>query len=131
MHSADAEAEAAALDHACAERRPYDDAMADHQGARDVNALPVYEFSSGFAKLEPPAMQQLIGAMQGDQGAMGEFGSVTAGTFPAPDLLGPENAARIAAHQAATSRQVGAVVALAVAVTTMPRFRSVATGTDR
>ncbi|MGH2994499.1 MAG: NAD(P)/FAD-dependent oxidoreductase [Solirubrobacterales bacterium] len=60
----DAEAAASALDDAFAERRPYDDAMADHQRARDDEALPIYEFTCDFAKIEPPPpeMQQLIGA---------------------------------------------------------------------
>ena len=62
----DAEALAAALDDAFAGRRPYDDAMADYQRARDEEALPIYEFTCDFAKIEPPPpeMQQLIGAMR-------------------------------------------------------------------
>ena len=71
----DAEAVASALDDAFAERRPFDDAMADYQRARDEEALPIYEFTCDFAKLEPPPpeMQQLIGAMQGNQEAHGRL----------------------------------------------------------
>jgi len=82
----DAEALASALDDAFAERRPYDDAMADYQRARAYDALPVYGFTCEFAKIEPPPpeMQQLIGAMHGSHEAMDGFVSVMAGTLPRP-----------------------------------------------
>jgi flavin-dependent dehydrogenase len=98
----DAEAVASALDDAFAERRPYDEAMADYQRARDEEALPIYNFTCDFAKLEPPPpeMQQLIGAMHGNQDAMDGFVSVMAGTLPAPEFFGPENAGRIMAEAA-------------------------------
>lgn len=99
----DAEAVASALDDAFAERRPFDDAMADYQRARDEEAMPIYEFTCDFAKIEPPPpeMQQLIGAMQGNQEAMDGFVSVMAGTLPAPEFFAPENAGRIMAEAAA------------------------------
>ena len=95
----DAEAVASALDETFSERRSFDDAMADYQRARDEEALPIYEFTCDFAKLEPPPpeMQQLIGAMQGNQQAQDDFVSVMAGTLPAPVFFGPENAGRIMA----------------------------------
>jgi flavin-dependent dehydrogenase len=98
----DAEAVASALDDAFAGRRPYDDAMADYQQARDEEALPIYEFTNEFAKIEPPPpeMQQLIGAMHGNQEAMDGFVSVMAGTLPAPEFFGPETAGRIMAQAA-------------------------------
>jgi flavin-dependent dehydrogenase len=95
----DAELVATALDDTFAERRPYEHAMADYQRARDEEALPIYGFTCDFAKLEPPPpeMQQLIGAMQGNQEAQDGFVSVMAGTLPAPQFFGPENAGRIMA----------------------------------
>jgi flavin-dependent dehydrogenase len=101
----DAEAVAGALDDAFAGRRPYDDAMADYQRNRDQEALPIYDFTCDFAKLEPPPpeMQQLMGAMQANQEAMDGFVSVMAGTLPAPRFFGPENAGRIMAQAAAPS----------------------------
>ena len=95
----DAEAVASALDETFSERRSFDDAMADYQRARDEEALPIYEFTCDFAKLEPPPpeMQQLIGAMQGNQEAQDGFVSVMAGTLPAPEFFAPENAGRIMA----------------------------------
>src|SRR5829696_526694 len=99
----DAEAVASALDEAFSARRPYDDAMADYQRARDEEALPIYDFTCEFAKIEPPPleMQQLMGAMQGNQDAMDDFVSVMAGTLPAPAFFGPENAGRIMAQASA------------------------------
>jgi len=99
----DAEAVAGALDDTFAERRPFEDAMADYQSARDEHALPIYGFTNDFAKLEPPPpeMQQLIGAMQGNQDAQDGFVSVMAGTVPAPEFFGPENAGRIMSAAAA------------------------------
>ncbi|HEX6584871.1 MAG TPA: NAD(P)/FAD-dependent oxidoreductase [Thermoleophilaceae bacterium] len=99
----DAEAVASALDDAFAERRPYDEAMADYQRARDEEVLPIYEFTNEFAKIEPPPpeMQQLIEAMAGNQEAMDGFVSVMAGTLPAPEFFGPENAGRIMARAGA------------------------------
>ena len=95
----DAEAVASALDETFSERRSFDDAMADYQRARDEEALPIYGFTCDFAKLEPPPpeMQQLIGAMQGNQEAQDGFVSVMAGTLPAPEFFAPENAGRIMA----------------------------------
>lgn len=99
----DAEAVAAALDDAFAGRRQYDEAMASYQRARDEQALPIYELTCDFAKIEPPPseMQQLIGAMQGNQKAMDGFVSVMAGTLPAPEFFGPESVGRIMAQAAA------------------------------
>lgn len=99
----DAEALASALDDAFAGRRPYDEAMAEYQRTRDDEAVPIYEFTCDFAKIEPPPpeMQQLFGAMQGNQEAMDDFVSVMAGTVPAPEFFGPENTGRIMAQAGA------------------------------
>jgi hypothetical protein len=45
-------------------------------------------------------MQQLIGAMYGNQEAMDGFVSVMAGTLPAPEFFAPENAGRIISQAA-------------------------------
>jgi flavin-dependent dehydrogenase len=99
----DAEAAAAALDDAFAGRRQYDEAMAGYQRARDEQSQPIYELTCEFAKIEPPPpeMQQLLGAVHGNQEAMDGFVSVMAGTLPAPEFFAPENAARIMAQAAA------------------------------
>jgi 2-polyprenyl-6-methoxyphenol hydroxylase-like FAD-dependent oxidoreductase len=101
----DAEAVASALDDAIAGRREYDEAMADYQRARDEEALPIFAFTTDFAKIEPPPLetQQLLGAMQGNREAMDGFVSVMAGTLPAPEFFAPENAARIMSRAAAAA----------------------------
>jgi 2-polyprenyl-6-methoxyphenol hydroxylase-like FAD-dependent oxidoreductase len=93
----DAELVARAVDDALEGRRPYEEGMAEYQRLRDHEARPVYEFTDDFAQLEPPPpeMQQLIGAMDGNQEAMDGFVSVQASTLPAPEFFAPENVARI------------------------------------
>ena len=96
----DAELVAGALDDAFSGRRSYEDAMGDYQRARDREAMPVYEFTDDFAQLQPPPpeMQQLLGAMHGNQEAMDGFVSVQAATLPAPEFFAPENVGRIMAQ---------------------------------
>jgi flavin-dependent dehydrogenase len=93
----DAELLADALDDAFQGRRPYEDGMAGYQRTRDEEALPVYEFTDEFAMLQPPPpeMQELIGAMHGNQEAMDAFVSVQAATLPAPEFFAPENVGKI------------------------------------
>ena len=50
---------------------------------RDEHVLPMYEFTCQLATLEPPPpeMQQLLGAIQGNQRAMDGFAQMNAGTI--------------------------------------------------
>jgi flavin-dependent dehydrogenase len=93
----DAEALARALDDGFEGRRTMAGALAGYQEARDSVALPLYELTCDFAKIEPPPpeMQQLLGAIQTSQEAMDGFVSVMAGTFPAPEFFAAENTDRI------------------------------------
>jgi 2-polyprenyl-6-methoxyphenol hydroxylase-like FAD-dependent oxidoreductase len=94
----DAERLTDALDDALCERRPYDDAMAGYQRARDERAMPMYEMTFELAQVDrppPPQMQQLLAAVSQDQGAMDDFASIQAGTLPIPEFFDPENVARI------------------------------------
>jgi flavin-dependent dehydrogenase len=95
-----AELVAGAIDDAFSGRRPYEDGMAHYQQTRDREVGPVYEFTDDFAQLQPPPpeMQQLIGAMHGNQAAMDGFVSVQASTLPAPEFFAPENVGRIMAE---------------------------------
>jgi len=99
----DAELLASALDECFAGSRPYEEALACYQRQRDELALPLYELTRDFANLEPPPpdLQELIGAMQGNQAAMDDFVSVMAATLPAPEFFGPENTGRIMERAAA------------------------------
>ncbi len=95
----DVELVTGALDDAFSGKRPFDEGMAAYQQTRDAEAMPVYQFTCEFATMEPPPpeMQQLIGAMQGNQGAQDEFVSVQAATMPAPEFFAPENVGKIMA----------------------------------
>lgn len=101
----DAEACALALDEFYSGARPFDTAMADYQRARDDSALAMYELTYQIATLEPPPpeMQQLIGAMQGNQEAMDGFAQMNSGTRSPTDFLSPQNIGAIMG--AAPSRQ--------------------------
>jgi 2-polyprenyl-6-methoxyphenol hydroxylase-like FAD-dependent oxidoreductase len=96
----DAELVAGALDDAFSGRCGYEEGMSDYQQARDRAALPVYEFTDDFAQLQPPPpeVQQLLGAMRGNQDAMDGFVSVQANTLAAPEFFAPENVGQIMAQ---------------------------------
>src|SRR4051812_1513974 len=93
----DAQQVSAALDDAFTGRRPYAEAMAEHQRLRDAHARPIYGFTAEFAGFVPPSaeMQALFGAMQGNQEAQDDFVSVMAGTLGAPEFFAPDNLTRI------------------------------------
>jgi hypothetical protein len=59
---------------------------------RDSKVLPTYAFTTQLATLEPPPpeMQQLLGAMYGNQAAMDDFVSVNAGTLSPEVFFSPE-----------------------------------------
>ena len=104
----DAERTATALDEVLTGRRGFDDAMASAHQVRDDHAIPIYEFTTQMATLEPPPveMQHLLGAIHGNHDAMDAFVSVIAGTlspvdFFSPDHLGPLLAG--AAHASSAS----------------------------
>jgi flavin-dependent dehydrogenase len=89
----------AALADAFAEKRPFDDAMADYQKTRDEHSLPMFGLTCGFATMEPPPpeMQQLLGKTSASQDAQDQFVSMMAGTLPVPAFFAPENVGRIMA----------------------------------
>jgi flavin-dependent dehydrogenase len=89
----DAERCAMALDQAFTGSLSFDDAMGDYQRARDEQVLAMYEFTCQLATLEPPPpeMQQLFGAICGNQKAMDGFAQMNAGTLSPAKFLSPEN----------------------------------------
>jgi flavin-dependent dehydrogenase len=93
----DAERCSAALHEALRGTRPYDDAMAEWHTTRDAHALPIYDFTTQLATLEPPPpeMQQLLGAVHGNQEAMDAFVSITAGTVSPVEFFDPEHIGRL------------------------------------
>ena len=59
--------------------------------------MPIYEFTAQLATLElpPPEMQQLLGAIHGNQEAMDGFVSVVSGAVSPADFFSEENIGRI------------------------------------
>jgi flavin-dependent dehydrogenase len=93
----DAELCATALDEAFTGVRGYAEAMAGYQRTRDTQVLPIYEFTTQLATLEAPPteMQQLLGAVHGNDEAMDAFVSLTAGTVSPVEFFDPGNIGRI------------------------------------
>jgi 2-polyprenyl-6-methoxyphenol hydroxylase-like FAD-dependent oxidoreductase len=93
----DAELCAAALDETFSGARPFDVAMSDYQSTRDNHVLPMYEFTTNLATLEPPPpdLQQLLGAMHGNREAMDGFARVNAGVTSPAKFFSKENVRRI------------------------------------
>jgi flavin-dependent dehydrogenase len=95
----DAEACATALHESLTGSRPYADAMAAYQQARDAEVGPIYGFTRDLATLAPPSpeMQGLIGAIAGNQQAMDDFVSLNAGTVSPAEFFAPANLERLTA----------------------------------
>jgi 2-polyprenyl-6-methoxyphenol hydroxylase-like FAD-dependent oxidoreductase len=93
----DAELCVAALDESFAGGRSYDAAMADYQSTRDGHVLPMYEFTAQLASQEPPPpeLQQLLGAIHGNQQAMDAFARVNAGVTSPAEFFAEANVKRI------------------------------------
>jgi flavin-dependent dehydrogenase len=93
----DAELCATAIDEAFSGGRPFEEAMTAYQQARDTRVTPIYEFTTQLASLEPPPpeMQQLLGAVHGNQEAMDDFAGLTAGTVSPAEFFEPGNIGRI------------------------------------
>ncbi len=95
----DAERLASALDETLTGARSFETAMGEYQRERDEHVLPMYEFTCQLATLEPPPpeMQQLFGAIHGNQAAMDGFVQMNAGTISPAQFFSPENVTRIMA----------------------------------
>ena len=76
----------------------------DYQATRDEQVLPIYEFTTQLATLEPPPpdLQQLLGAVHGNQDAMDGFAQVNAGVMSPAEYFSDENVARILATREPT-----------------------------
>jgi 2-polyprenyl-6-methoxyphenol hydroxylase-like FAD-dependent oxidoreductase len=96
----DAERCAEAIDQWQRDGKPYHDAMSAWHQERDAKAMPIYEFTAQLASLEapPPEMQQLLGAVSGNQEAMDGFVSVVSGAVSPVDFFSEENVGRIFAE---------------------------------
>jgi 2-polyprenyl-6-methoxyphenol hydroxylase-like FAD-dependent oxidoreductase len=64
--------------------RPFEEAMADYQRARDEDVAAMYEITCQFATLAPPPpeLAHVLAAIQGDRAASDAFVRMNAGTIP-------------------------------------------------
>jgi 2-polyprenyl-6-methoxyphenol hydroxylase-like FAD-dependent oxidoreductase len=94
-----------ALDEAWRGVRPYDEAMAAYQSARDAQVLPMYHLTTDLASLQPPPpeLAQLLAAAAGNQAAMDGFAKVNAGVLSPAEYFSDANVGRILAAAAARS----------------------------
>ena len=93
----DAELCAKGLGEAFSGAADFDAAMGEYQSTRDAHVLPMYDFTCQLATLEPPPpeMQQLLGAVHGNQEAMDGFAHVNAGVTSPAEFFSEENVAQI------------------------------------
>ena len=93
----DAELLAGALDEAFSGASAYDDALGRYHATRDAHVLPMFEFTCELATLEPPPpeMQQLLGAIHGNQAATDQFIRTFAGVTSPAEMFSPDNVGKI------------------------------------
>lgn len=93
----DAERCTDAIDQWLSGGKPFDEAMCAWHQERDAKATSIYEFTAQLATLElpPPEMQQLLGAVHGNQDAMDGFVSVISGTVSPAVYFSEENVGSI------------------------------------
>lgn len=95
----DAELLAAAIDAGFSGKHALSEALADYERQRNEHVLPMYEFTCQLASFEPPPphMQQLFGALYGNQTETNRFLGTIAGTVSIQEFLSPQNVGRIIA----------------------------------
>ena len=93
----DAELLANAVDAGLSDTKPLEEAMSEYEQRRNEAAMPMYEFTSQLATLEPPPpeMQHLFAALRGNQADTDRFMGILAGTTSIPEFFAPENIRRI------------------------------------
>lgn len=98
----DAEHCAAAVNDVLRGARSFDEALSTYQHARDERALPMYRFTCDMAALAPPdeSMQQMLGAIHGNQQLMDGFAQTFAGTISPAEFFAPNNVAADISGQA-------------------------------
>jgi hypothetical protein len=76
--------------------------MEVYQRTRDEQVLPIYEFTSLMARLEPPPpdLQLLLPAIHGNQRAMDGFVQMTAAVLSPTEFFSERNVQRILAEAA-------------------------------
>ena len=89
----DVELFAEAIDAGLAGRRSLEEALAGYKWQRNDRALPLYEYDTQRASMEPlpPEMQQLFAAPQGNQEQTNRFFGLAEGTTTISEFFSPEN----------------------------------------
>ena len=77
--------------------RPMDEALGDYERRHLESSMPLFEMTCEFAALQPPPpeMQQLMGALIGNQAGINQFMGTINGTVPLADFYAPENMGRL------------------------------------
>lgn len=77
--------------------QPLQSALAEYEQRHMHSSMPLFEVSCQFAQLQPPPpeMQQLLGALIGNQPAIDQFLGTLEGTVPLDEFYAPENIGRI------------------------------------
>jgi flavin-dependent dehydrogenase len=99
----DAESLTAALDEVFSGRRAFEDALREHQDARDARTRPMFDFTLQFATFDPPTDDDvaLFEAIASDPAASDDFASVMAGTMPVEAFFDEANLGRLLGAPAA------------------------------
>jgi flavin-dependent dehydrogenase len=92
-----ADALAGAIDAGFSGRMPLKEALEDYETRRNMQVMPMYEFSYKLAKLEAPSPeeQQLFGALRENEYEARRFLSTIAGSVAISEFFAEENVARI------------------------------------
>ncbi|HEX6402252.1 MAG TPA: hypothetical protein VF003_03670 [Pseudonocardiaceae bacterium] len=98
----DAELCATALDETFSGLCSFESALGRYQRTRDQHMLPMYEFTTQLATLEPPPpeLARLLPAVHGNTEAMDAFARVNAGVTSPAKFFSPQNVDRIFATAA-------------------------------
>ncbi len=96
----DAELLASALDAGFSGAQPLDAALAEYEQRRNEAGMPYYDFTMKLASLQPPPpeMQQLFGALRGNQPDTDRFIGLIAQTTSVQEFFAEENVGRIIAQ---------------------------------
>lgn len=101
----DAELLIDAIDAGLDGQQPLEEALAAFERRRNEEVMLMFELTCSLAALQPPSpeMQQLFGALRGNQEETDRFFGAVAGTVPIPASFAPDNLGRIigGAHPAA------------------------------
>ena len=77
--------------------RPFEDAMAEHQAARDAAVGPMYDFTTQQASFDPPPpeVQELLAVVADDPEASRMFVQMNTGVISPAEFFDPANIGRI------------------------------------